>query len=116
MKTFRFSSLFLVGATVVVSSCSKCIDENPRARIINNGTQKASVQVKTSDGNTININNVEPNTSSDYASYAGGQVTFTATVGTNTAVKTTQIGTCYDYDIAIDRTNTITVTGIDRNE
>ncbi len=44
------------------------------------------------------------------------QVTFTATVGSNTAVKTTSIGTCYDYDIAIDRANVITVTGIDRNE
>jgi len=106
------TSLFALGA----SSCSKkCKGEDPRARITNNGTQKASVQVKTSGGNTININNVDPGTSSDYASYAPGQVTFTITVSNVNYVKTTDISTCFQYDILIDRANVITVNGTDRN-
>jgi hypothetical protein len=107
-----FTSLF----ALVASGCNKCKDENPQARITNNGTQKASVQVKTSGGNTININNVDPGTSSAYASYAPGQVTFTIAVNNTSYVKTTDISTCYQYDIAIDRANAITVTAIDRND
>ncbi|WP_426059465.1 hypothetical protein [Hymenobacter sp. B1770] len=98
------------------SGCKKCKGEEPRARITNNGTQKASVQVKTSGGNTININNVDPGTSSDYANYAPGQVTFTITVNNTNYVKATDISTCYQYDIVIDKANTITVNGVDRND
>ena len=94
----------------------KCKGEDPRARITNNGTQKASVQVKTSGGNTININNVDPGTSSDYASYAPGTVTFTITVNNVNYVKTTDISSCFQYDIVIDRANVITVNGTDRNK
>jgi len=107
-----FASLLALAA----SSCKKCKNEDPRARIINNGTQRASVQVKTSGGNTININNIDPGATSDYGSYAPGQVTFTVTVSNNNYVKTTDISQCYDYDIAIDRANVITVKGTDRND
>ena len=105
------ASFFALGA----SSCKKCKGEDPRARITNNGTQKASVQVKTSGGNTVNINNVDPGTSSDYANYAPGQVTFTITVSNVNYVKTTDISTCFQYDIVIDRANVISVNGTDRN-
>ena len=118
MKTGKFLlfALFIAFFTLAASGCKKCKGEQPRARITNNGTQKASVQVKTSGGNTININNVDPGTSSEYASYAPGQVTFTITVNNANYVKTTDISTCFQYDIAIDRANAITVTGTDRND
>ena len=74
------------------------------------------MQVKTSGGNTININNIEPGATSEYASYASGQVTFTITVNNANYVKTTDIGKCYEYTIAIDRANAITVSGVDRND
>jgi hypothetical protein len=45
-------------------SCDSCDGENPSVQLINNGTGKADIQIKTSDGNTENINNVEPGTSS----------------------------------------------------
>ncbi len=99
-----------------INGCKKCKDEDPRARIINNGTQKADVQVKTSAGNTININNVAPGTSSSYSSYAAGQITFTINVANTNYVKTVEVGKCNDYDIAIDARNNITVTPIDRNK
>jgi hypothetical protein len=100
---------------ITMNSCKKCRNEDPRARIINNGTEQASVQVKTSGGNTININNIQPGTASEYNSYAPGQVTFTITVSSNDYVKITEMGDCYDYDIAIDPNNNITLTPIDRN-
>ena len=98
-----------------LNSCKKSVNEDPRARIINNGTQKASVQIKTSNGNTVNINNVDPSTSSAYSSYAAGQVTFTITVSSSNYVKILDIGSGYDYDIAIDANNNITSISIRRN-
>jgi hypothetical protein len=100
---------------ITLNSCKKSTNEDPRARIINNGTQKASVQIKTSNGNTVNINNVDPGTASTDSSYAAGQVTFTITVSNNNYVKILDIGNGYDYDIAIDANNTITSVSIRRN-
>ena len=99
-----------------ISGCKKCRNEDPSARIINNGTQKADVQVKTSGGNTININNVAPGTFSPYSSYAEGQITFTINVASVNYVQITTVAKCYDYDIAIDANNNITVLAIDRNK
>ena len=109
-------TIVLLGlVAITMNSCKKCKNEDPRARIINNGTQKASVQIKTSGGNTVNINNIDPGTSSDYSSYAPGQVTFTITVSSKDYVQTFDLGTCFDYDIAIDESNNITSVPIDRN-
>ena len=118
MKSGQFLLLALTALvfSLLASGCKKCKNEDPRARITNNGTQKASVQVKTSGGNTININNVDPGTSSAYASYAPGEVTFTIVVSNASYVKTTTISQCYEYDIAIDQANVITVSGEDRND
>ena len=108
--------IFIGLFAITMNSCKKCKDEDPRARIINNGTQKASVQIKTSGGNTVNINNVDPGTSSEYSSYAKGQVTFTITVKSVDYVKSFDMGKCYEYDIAIDANNNITSSPIDRNK
>lgn len=118
MKSLKISLIVLLSIFVITSlnSCKKCKNEDPSARIINNGTEKASVQIKTSGGNTININNVDPGTSSPYASYAPGLVTFTITVANNDYVETVQMEECFDYDIAIDANNNITTTTIDRND
>ena len=118
MKKFRvLITLVLIGLTAMaMSSCKKCKNENPRARILNNGTDKASVQIKTSAGNTVNINNVDPGTASAYSSYAAGQIVFTITVKTINYEKAFNMGQCFDYDIAIDANNNITSTAIDRNK
>jgi len=103
--------------TLGVTSCSKCKNEDPRARIINNGTDKTSVQIKTSGGNTENINNIEVGTASDYSSYAPGEVEFTVSVGNNSPiVQTVTMLECYEYDIVISANNTVVSTPRDRNE
>jgi hypothetical protein len=101
---------------LAAGSCSKkCESEMPRARILNNGTTVASVQIKTADGNTVNINNVDPATASVYASYVSGAITFTITVNKTPYVKATTVSNCFDYDIAIDANNNIVITPKDRN-
>lgn len=104
-------SVFMV---VIMDSCKKCKGEDPSARIINNGTSEASVQIKTSGGHTVNINNVDPGTASPYSSYAPGEITFTITVDSIEYVKTVDMQQCYYYDIAIDNANNITSKSISR--
>jgi hypothetical protein len=119
MKIFRTVIPVLIGLVFILGleSCKKCKKEDPRARIINQATQKASVQIKTSGGNTVNMNNVQPGTTSDYASYAAGEVVFTISVGNKTdVVSTVNMETCYEYDIAIDENGIVHSTALDRND
>jgi hypothetical protein len=111
---------FVIGLMLVVfvtsTGCSKkCDNAAPSARILNNGTTVASVQIKTSNGSTTNINNVDPQTASPSASYAAGDITFTITVNKVPYVKVLTASNCFDYDIAIDAANVITITAKDRN-
>ena len=108
--------LFAGFVAMAATGCKKCKDEDPRARITNNGTQRASVQVQTSGGNTVNINNVDSGASSDYAAYAAGKATFTLKVNNVDYAKTVDVSKCHEYTIAIDRNNVITVTDTDRND
>lgn len=108
--------LFAGFVAVAATGCKKCKDEDPRARITNNGTQRASVQVKTSGGNTVNINSVDPGASSDYANYAAGNTTFTLKVNNVDYTKVLDASKCHEYTVAIDRNNVITVTDTDRND
>lgn len=106
-----------IGAIAIIENgCAECKNENPRAKITNNGTASASVQIKTSGGNTVNINNVDPGQSSEYKSYAAGLTKFTITVGGNDYVKEIEMSECYEYDIAIDGNNNITTSAFDRND
>ncbi len=113
--TLLLSGLALTA--VLLNSCKdKCDGENPRARVLNNGTAVASVQIKTSEGNTVNINNVEPASASAYAEYAPGEIVFTITVGKILVIDTVTMANCYEYDIAIDAVNHIITTPKNRND
>ena len=116
VKSYLLPVLFAGFVAVAATGCKKCKDEDPRARITNNGTQRASVQVQTSGGNTVNINNVDPGASSDYANYAAGKATFTLKVNNVDYAKTLDVSKCHEYTVAIDRNNVITVTDKDRND
>ena len=109
-------AFMLIGGAVMLANCGKkCKGQDPQARIINNGTKNVSVQIKTSNGNTVNINNVAPGTSSPYVGYAAGSITFTISVNSVPYVQVVQMSQCYDYDIAIDSNNVITTKATDRN-
>lgn len=115
MKLFNLAILILVIAFATMS-CKKCKKENPRARVTNHGTTDVSVQIKTSGGNTTNINNVAPHTSTEYVSYAPGEITFTITVNKVDYTKAVSMAQCYEYDIIIDGQNNISSVPKDRNE
>ena len=103
-----FFSLFLV-------SCG-CDGEDPSVILRNNGTDKTDIQVKTSDGNTENINNVMPGTTSERRTFKAGNIEFTINIqGVNDpVVYNLQAGTCYDYTVTINSNNTVTSSGEER--
>jgi hypothetical protein len=119
MKIMTILSVVIITGlfAMTISGCKKkCSGEDPRARIINNGTSKAGVQIKTSGGNTVNINDVAAGTSSAYSSYAAGQVTFTLKVSNVDYSKIVVLSQCIDYGITIDANHNITTAAIDRDE
>ena len=118
MRTLLLISLTIALATLI--SCNKCRKEDPRARVVNSGTENVSVHIETTGGNTININNIDAGQMSDYESYAEGLVEFTITVGNGGTsvnyVQSVEMETCYEYDIVLDANNNITSVPTDRNE
>jgi len=106
--------LFLGMIPMNFSGCDKCKGEDPAARIVNNGTETASVQIKTSGGNTVNLNNVDPESSSEYVTYAPGEVVFTITISQTELIDTVMLSECYYYDIVINSDNSINTLSIER--
>ncbi|MCB0280751.1 MAG: hypothetical protein KDD94_14675, partial [Calditrichaeota bacterium] len=102
---------------IFVNSCGSCDDEQSSVRLINNGSGKADIQVKTSGGNTININNVLVGESSDQKTFAAGNVEFTITIqGANDPlVYNLTVENCKDYLLTIKNDNTISAAITDRD-
>jgi hypothetical protein len=115
-------NIILLGIILVLgfTSCNKCRNEDPRARVVNNGTESVSVHIETSGGNTININNIEAGQTSNFGSYAPGLVYFRITVGNgNNSTdyeSTVSMEECFEYDIILDKNNNITSVPTDRND
>ncbi|CAM1364951.1 conserved exported protein of unknown function [Tenacibaculum soleae] len=113
MKLFKrvISALLSLILIVVLNSCSGCDNQDPSAEVVNNGTEDVSVQIKTSGGNTENINKIEPGTTSQSVSYASGDVEFTIVLKSGAeVVKTVSMKFCRSYKISIDENNTVTTT------
>lgn len=116
MKQLKVYHVIMITGIIIscLYSCNRCKDEDPRARVTNHSTAKISVQIKTTGGNTVNINNVDPGTSSPYTSYAAGNVTFTIKLNGADYVENVLMLTCYDYDIVIDNNRNITTSSVER--
>jgi hypothetical protein len=79
MKTIIY--LIIVSVFFVFLSCSDdCENENPTVQLFNTGSGKADIQIKTSGGNTENINNIEPGTYSAKRSFHPGEIEFTIAI------------------------------------
>ncbi len=109
----RFFSFFLICLfSIHLTSCAECNNENPRARVTNTGTEEVSVQIKTTDGNTENINNIEPGKSSEFRSYETGTITFTIVLEDNQEViETVEMDFCSEYEIIVNDDNSIITIG-----
>lgn len=108
MKSTTYFSVFILW--LIFASCNQpCENEDPRARIVNNGTDKASVQIKTSGGSTENINNIESGQTSAWSSFASGNTEFTVAVQgmpDDTLIIVNMVD-CWEYEIIIDSNNNV---------
>lgn len=111
--------ILLIGLTMSFSfqSCKKCKGEDPIAQIVNKGTESVSVQIQTSGGNTVNINNILPGQVSEIKSFAAGNVDFNISIGNMNDVDLAVVmEECWEYEILIDANNQVSSVPTDRNE
>ena len=106
----RLMVVVVIIGLIFLSCSDECEGENPSVQLVNNGTGKADIQIKTSGGNTENINNVEPGTSSVRKEFAPGEIEFTINIqGVNDPlVYNLNVVHCYDYTVTINPDNTVT--------
>ena len=90
---------------IALISCSD--DTDPKFRIYNERSNKANVQIQTSGGNTINLNDVEPGQVTAYQSASVGNITVTAVIQNEPVSPTTTFNAAFDenYTIVIQTTN-----------
>jgi hypothetical protein len=102
------------------TSCKQCKNEDPIARVQNNGTSSVSVHIQTSGGNTVNINNIDPGQVSNYERFAAGLVSYTISVGNGGSSQNyytnVTMGQCYQYDIILNSDNTLSTVAVDLND
>lgn len=112
-------AILLIGLSLVLGlqSCKKCKGEDPISRIVNNGTESVSVQIQTSGGNTVNINNILSGETSENKSFAAGNVDYTISIGNMNDVQLSVVmEECWEYEILIDANNEVSSVPTDRNE
>lgn len=106
--------LVLFVGLVLFSACSDdCDKENPSVVLVNNGLTKADIQIKTSGGNTENINNIQPGASSDKRTFSPGDIEFTVTIqGVQDPVEyVLATSYCTEYTVTINEDNTVSGSG-----
>lgn len=75
MKVLGFGILAVVTATVLLGGCTS---DPPSVRVANQRGTKANVQFKQANGNTINHNDVEGGTMSNFQDVSEGAIVVTA--------------------------------------
>ena len=103
----------LVGLVLFTACDDGCEKRNPSVVLVNNATEKADIQIKTSGGNTENINNIQPSISSEKRSFAPGDIEFTVTIqGVQDPVEyVLATSYCTEYTVTINEDNTVTGSG-----
>ena len=97
-------------------SCDSCDGENPSVQVVNNGTGKADIQIKTSGGNTENMNSIEPGTTSERRAFDRGDIEFTISIQgvQDDIVYVLPANYCNDYTVTINPDNSVTSSGQER--
>ncbi|HOI30475.1 MAG TPA: hypothetical protein PLZ15_12030 [Melioribacteraceae bacterium] len=98
------SVLLLLGFIMMNVACS---EEPPSIRVKNERSNKANVQIKQSDGNTININDVNWGTTTGYRDVLEGVALATAVIQNETVspTKSFTITSGTNYTIVITNSN-----------
>lgn len=109
--------LGLVAILFAFNSCKKCKNEDPTAIIFNSGTENVSVQIQTTGGNTVNINNIGPTEQSEEQTFAPGTVDFTVSIGNNSPiVETVSMEECWNYEVVVNTDNSVVTSAFDKND
>jgi hypothetical protein len=110
--------LLLAACAFLTLHCAKCESEPPTVVLVNHGAGKADIQIKTSGGNTENINNIYPDASSERISFAPGTITFTIAIQgvDQSIVYELQADNCNDYTVVIGNDNTVSSAGTPREK
>jgi hypothetical protein len=114
----RIISCLIFTFLVSVVGCSNdCDGENPTVKLVNSGTGKADIQIKTSGGNTENINNIESGTSSAPRSFAPGEIEFTIAIQgvSDPVVYNLPVVHCVDYTVTINGDNSVSASAQERD-
>lgn len=110
----RILAIVALAFLFVFAGCDNgCDKENPSVILVNNGTEKADIQIKTSGGNTENINNIQPGASSEKRTFAPGEIEFTVTIqGAQEPVEYLLLADyCNAYTVTINEDNSVTGSG-----
>lgn len=110
-----FFLIFLLSSLIGCSD--ECDGENPTVRLVNNGTGKADIQIKTSGGNTENINNIEIGASSAARAFDQGDIEFTIAIQgvVDPIVYQLQVFHCADYVVTINGDNSVSGSATERD-
>ena len=110
----KVALLIIFSIVFVTIGCGNdCEEQNPTVKLENNGTDVADIQIKTSGGNTENINNIEPGTSSERRPFAPGTIEFTIDIkGVADPIEYSfEVFYCNDYTVTITEDNTVVHNG-----
>ncbi len=114
----KIAYLFCISLLFLFLGCSDdCEGENPTVTLANNGTAKADIQIKTSGGNTENVNNIEVGTVSERRSFAPGTIEFTISIQgeEENIVYTLPVFFCTDYYVSINPDNSVSAISMSRD-
>ena len=109
----RVLYLIFIGLLLISACSDDCEKENPTVVLVNNGLTKADIQIKTSGGNTENVNNIQPGANSEKRSFAPGDIEFTVAIQgvQEPVVYVLATSYCTEYTVTINEDNTVTGTG-----
>lgn len=112
MKIIAFL-LFVSLFSLFIGCNDECDNENPSVILVNNGTSKADIQIKTSGGNTENINNIQPGETSEERKFAPGEIEFTIAIQglPENILYLLPTQYCTAYTITINEDNTVNGSG-----
>ncbi|MGA2507520.1 MAG: hypothetical protein ABSF80_08600 [Chitinispirillaceae bacterium] len=95
-----------VGIIALLIGCSTNSSKEPQFRVANEHSGKANVQIKTSGGNTININGIDSAFISAYQGTAQGHIDVTANAQGDTTTARASFNAMNDYTYTIMILNT----------
>lgn len=109
---------FVLGLTILMvfaNSCQKCNNDDPTARVLNNGTSEANLQITSADGDIISITDLPNGSISSVKSYAPGTTTINGTIEGLPLTGSVSMSECKSYDITINGDNKIVIFAHDIN-